>query len=83
MLFIYYLSDGAIYQVAIGWNSLEEFYGSRADEMGKVFGAIVLPYDRYVYDNYFRFKVNLQTKELDLIEAPKYLENYIKQNKIS
>lgn len=75
MIFIYYLSDGEIYQCGIGWKTLEEFYGKRAEEMSKIFGSLYLPYDRYVYDNHFKFKVDIDSKQLMMVDIPDYIKN--------
>lgn len=78
MLFIYYLSDGEVFNVGIGWNSLKEYYGHRAEEMSRVFGAVLLPYDKYAYDHHYLFKVNLETKNLEFKgEAPAYIQSLI------
>ncbi len=78
MLFIYYLSDGEVFNVGIGWHSLQEYYGKRAEEMSKIFGAIELPYDKYAYDHHYLFKVNLETKQLEFKgEPPSYISKLI------
>lgn len=58
MLFIYYLSDGAIAQAVMPYKDLEEFYGDRAKEMSLVFGALYIPtYNDFVFHNFQQFMV--------------------------
>lgn len=66
MLFIYYLLDGEIYQASIPEKSLEEYFGRRTEEMSTVFGALYLEYDNYTFYNFYKYKVNLETKTLEL-----------------
>lgn len=58
MLFIYYLSDGEIYQASSPEKNLEEFFGeNRAKELSKVFGAKYMEYDDFIFYNFKKFKV--------------------------
>lgn len=58
MLFIYYLSDGEIYQASTPERNLAEFFGeSRVEEMSKVFGALYLEYNYLIFYNFKQFHV--------------------------
>jgi hypothetical protein len=58
MLFIYFLSDGEIYQASMPEKDLAEFFGeSRAKEMSKVFGSIYMEYNNFIFYNFKEFHV--------------------------
>ena len=58
MLFIYYKSDGEIYQASIPEKNLAEFFGeSRAEELGAVFGSIYMEYNHFIFYNFKEFHV--------------------------
>lgn len=58
MLFIYYLSDGEIYRVSIPEKNLTDFFGKRAEEMSKVFGALYIEnYNDFIFNNYYNFTI--------------------------
>ena len=58
MLFIYYLSDGEIKRAARPEKSLEEYYGRRAEEMSRVYGALYIEtYTDFVFNNFDKFRV--------------------------
>lgn len=58
MLFIYFLSDGEIYQASIPEKTLAEFFGeSRAEEMSTVFGCIYMEFNNFIFYNFKEFHV--------------------------
>lgn len=73
MLFIYYLSDGEIFQASTPEKSLAEFFGeSRVEEMSKVFGALYMDYNYLIFYNFKEFHVvdgKLQLKEGSTLQA--------------
>lgn len=84
MLFIYYLSDGEMYQASIPEKNLEEFFGEkRAKEMSKVFGAVYIEkFNPMVFYNFKDFKVingKLEMKEdsdlADVLKIPRAKTN--------
>lgn len=58
MLFIYYLSDGEIYRASTPEKNMSEFFGKRAEEMSKVFGALYVEnFNDFIFNNYYHFTV--------------------------
>lgn len=58
MLFIYYLSDGEIYRASTPEKNMQEFFGKRAEEMSKVFGALYIEqFNDFIFNNYYHFTV--------------------------
>ena len=58
MLFVYYLSDGEIFQASTPEKNLAEFFGEkRVEEMSKVFGALYLEYNYLIFYNFKEFHV--------------------------
>ncbi len=58
MLFIYYLSDGEIYRASTPEKNMSEFFGKRAEEMSKVFGALYIEqFNDFIFNNYYHFTV--------------------------
>lgn len=76
MLFIYYLSDGEIWQTSIPEKNMEEFFGERAEEMSKIYGCLYIDqFNDFIFNNYKDFKVvngELEFKKQSL------LKNFIK-----
>ena len=64
MLVIYFKNDGEIHQVAPGYKDMEGYYGNRCKEFGKIFDCIVIEQNDYVFNNFFNFEVDIETKEL-------------------
>ena len=77
MILIYFLSTGEIYEIGTGWKTIEEFYGYRSEDMKKILGYKYVEYDRFLYENTHRFKIDVNTKELVLHNPPDYLKNII------
>lgn len=83
MLIIYYLSDGEVHNVAIGWKNLQQYYGRRAEEMSRIFGSIYIPFDKYVYDHHYLFKYNVKTNKLEFkSEPPAYIQSLIQKKDV-
>ena len=62
---MYWLSDGEIYHIITGYETIEEFNPKRAEEFKKVFGFKY--YDTindFVLNRYVSFKIDLPTGEL-------------------
>lgn len=58
MLFIYYLSDGEIYRASTPEKNMSEFFGKRAEEMSKIFGALYIEqFNDFIFNNYYHFTV--------------------------
>lgn len=70
---IYFKSSGEIYVVATGEQHIEVMYGSHAQDFLLILDEIIIPYDEYVLKNSDKFKVNIETKEIEMIAE---LNNY-------
>lgn len=76
MLFIYYLSDGEIWQTSTPERNMEEFFGERAEEMSKIYGCLYIDqFNDFIFNNYKDFKV--VDGELEL-KKQSILKNFIK-----
>lgn len=58
MLIVYYKSDGEIYKIATGYESLDEFFGDRSKELSMVYAAIYIPFNDFIFRNPFSFTVD-------------------------
>lgn len=67
MLFVYDKSNGEIDQASIPETTLEEYYGAKTEEMSQVFDALYIEaFNPLVFLKFYKYKVNLTTKELNL-----------------
>ena len=70
MLIIYFKSDGEIYRIASPYKTMREFFGKRTEEFSLIFDAIYInELNDYLFNRYPDFRVNLETKQLELREA--------------
>ena len=54
---------------------IDTLFGDRAELYKKIYDEIVLPDDPNVINNYRLFKVNSETKEIELLLNAKYQKN--------
>ena len=67
MTIFFYKSNGDIYSIATGIQPIDVYLGTHAIDLMQIIDSIVLPKDEYVLRNYAQFKINLDTKTLEMI----------------
>lgn len=75
MTIFFYKSNGDIYSVATGIQPIEIYLGAHAADLMQIIDSVVLTLDNAVLNNIGQFKINLETKTLELI-AESTLANY-------
>lgn len=70
----YFKSSGEIYATATGEQHIEIMYGSHAEDFLLILDEIIIPFDEFVLRNSDKFKVNIDTKEIEML--PQKINTY-------
>jgi len=69
MTVFYYKSNGDIYGVATGIQDLIVYYGEYGTELSLILEQTVLPKDENFLNNIDKFKININTKSLEILPS--------------
>lgn len=78
MIFIYLKSNGKIVKASSPEKNLQEMYGEDWEEYSQIFDYIYMPYNDFIFYNYYNFKVDLESKKLIQTDEMLNLTQYIK-----
>lgn len=63
----YYKTNGDIYNFATGIQDQNIFFGEHSVELASILDQIIVPKDEYFLRNSKQFKVNIDTKALEIL----------------
>jgi hypothetical protein len=64
----YFKSNGEIYACASGEQHIDVMYGSHSQDYLLILDEIIIDYDEFVLRNSDKFRVNIDTKNLEMLE---------------
>lgn len=67
MSIFYYKSNGDINSICSGIQPTKTFFGKHSLDMMQIIDSIVLPIDSFVLKNSQNYKVNIDTKQLEML----------------
>lgn len=68
MTIYYFKSTGKIYAVATGIQDMN-YYGDNAEDFKLIIDYIVVPKDETVINDFTRFKINTETKQIEILQS--------------